>query len=201
MNETITKATAVQELEDLKRAEQELKKRLKALNAEKRKATEARGARVLAAALAGKDPGPPDPRLAEIEGELAGADQALELLERRRKDATRRGGYEKVAALRTEAANLTAEAEQREAKTAALLAELEEFEGCPFHTPGHRWTGLEVPSTKTEALRNDARKARGKADSLERELDLGPAIAEEYRREEERWAEVYPPEGCTPWSS
>lgn len=180
---------AQEELQQLDQAEKDLKARRGRLEQERTTATAVRGEEILAATIAGGDPGPASARLSEIEGEIAGITQALSQLEGKRQAAMRRVGYEQVERLRVEAADLEAKAADHEAVTKRLLDQLREHEGCDYAPCLERF---HTQRPKGQALREEARHNRAEADRLQRELDIAPKVAAEQAAEEAKWAAIEP---------
>jgi hypothetical protein len=178
---------AAQELEKLNQAERDLAARREQLTAALKEATATRAGEILDSAIAGKEPGVPDSRVASLQADLAAVSEALELLIQKRKDTERRAGYERVDALLEEAARVGAEADRHEAKTLKLLADLKAHEGGTDYAPAER---IGNPKPRTAQLRTEAGGLKTEADKLKRGLDLEPVLKHEEQAEEARWAAV-----------
>jgi hypothetical protein len=181
--------TAKDELKKLEKAEQELLARREQLTAAVAAATEARGAEILRAVSDGKEPAAPDSQVAGLQADLAAVSQALELLPRRRVDATRRAKAEEVQALRDSLPGLQARADTHEETTTRLLTELEAHEGVKYVHEHPAYLKL----AKGEQLRDAVQKARTRADAIQRELDLEPKRAAEQAAREARFANAPEP--------
>jgi vacuolar-type H+-ATPase subunit I/STV1 len=178
---------AAQELEKLNQAERDLAARREQLTAALKEATATRAGEILDSAIAGKEPGVPDSRVASLQADLAAVSEALELLAKKRKDTERRAGYERAEELRKEAGEAKKVAEEHAEKVRSLLAQLKELEGGTDYEPSIR---IGNPRPKSAKLREEVGELNRKTHTLQRELDLVPLREAEARREEERFAAV-----------
>lgn len=109
------------------------------------------------------------------------AQQAAEAATRRLDGARRQLLRAQAAELRERAARLRADADARQQKTDRLLVELREYEGVAFGpVPRYSPTGSVIgvaPLTKTEMLRNDAKRCEARALALDAAADGAAAEA------------------------